>query len=30
VTRLPFNGEADRWFNPAWLIAAESVAESGR
>ncbi len=22
VTRLPYDGEADRWFNPAWLIAA--------
>lgn len=23
VTRLPYNGEADRWFNPEWLIAAQ-------
>ncbi len=22
VTRLPYDGEADRWFNPAWLTAA--------
>lgn len=27
VTRLPYDGEADRWFNPAWLIAAEQVTE---
>jgi dihydromethanopterin reductase len=26
VTRLPYDGEADRWFNPAWLVAAESMA----
>jgi dihydromethanopterin reductase len=24
VTRLPYDGEADRWFNPAWLIAVEN------
>jgi dihydromethanopterin reductase len=23
VTRLPYDGEADRWFDPAWLVAAE-------
>jgi dihydromethanopterin reductase len=23
VTRLPYDGEADRWFNPAWLVAAQ-------
>ena len=22
ITRLPYDGEADRWFNPAWLVAA--------
>ena len=22
VTRLPYDGDADRWFNPEWLIAA--------
>ncbi len=22
VTRLPYDGEADRWFDPAWLVAA--------
>lgn len=21
ITRLPYDGEADRWFDPAWLIA---------
>ena len=21
ITRLPYDGEADRWFNPAWLVA---------
>ncbi|KAA2236032.1 dihydrofolate reductase [Salinarimonas soli] len=21
VTRLPYDGEADRWFDPAWLVA---------
>ena len=25
ITRLPYDGEADRWFNPAWLVAADSV-----
>jgi dihydromethanopterin reductase len=29
VTRLPYDGVADRWFNPAWLVAAERVVESG-
>jgi dihydromethanopterin reductase len=22
ITRLPYDGPADRWFNPQWLIAA--------
>ncbi len=22
INRLPYDGEADRWFDPAWLIAA--------
>ena len=26
VTRLPYDGEADRWFDPRWLVAAASVA----
>jgi dihydromethanopterin reductase len=25
ITRLPYDGEADRWFDPAWLIAARTV-----
>lgn len=24
VTRLPYDGEADRWFNPEWLVATGS------
>jgi dihydromethanopterin reductase len=24
VTRLPYDGEADRWFDPAWLVAADA------
>jgi dihydromethanopterin reductase len=27
ITRLPYDGEADRWFNPAWLTASEMAAE---
>ena len=23
ITRLPYDGDADRWFDPAWLIASE-------
>jgi len=26
ITRLPYEGEADRWFDPAWLIAADVSA----
>jgi hypothetical protein len=22
INRLPYNGEADRWFDPAWLVQA--------
>jgi dihydromethanopterin reductase len=22
ITRLPYDGDADRWFNPAWVVAA--------
>ena len=22
ITRLPYDGEADRWFNPAWLVGS--------
>jgi dihydromethanopterin reductase len=24
ITRLPYDGEADRWFNPQWLVASNS------
>ena len=24
ITRLPYDGEADRWFDPAWLVASKS------
>ncbi|VTZ48051.1 Dihydromethanopterin reductase [Methylocella tundrae] len=27
VTRLPYDGEADRYFDPAWLTAAASRAD---
>jgi dihydromethanopterin reductase len=23
ITRLPYDGEADRWFDPAWLVVPE-------
>jgi dihydromethanopterin reductase len=26
INRLPYDGDADRWFNPAWLIAGRVVA----
>ncbi len=25
ITRLPYDGEADRWFDPAWLVAGGPV-----
>jgi dihydromethanopterin reductase len=25
ITRLPYDGDADRWFNPAWVISAKSA-----
>jgi dihydromethanopterin reductase len=25
ITRLPYDGEADRWFDPAWLVAGVRV-----
>jgi dihydromethanopterin reductase len=28
ITRLPYDGPADRWFDPAWLVAG-SVTERG-
>ena len=29
VTRLPYDGAADSWFDPAWLVAGASAATSG-
>lgn len=26
INRLPYDGEADRWFNPAWLVASPNGA----
>lgn len=26
ITRLPYEGDADRWFDPAWLVGARGVA----
>jgi dihydromethanopterin reductase len=26
ITRLPYDGDADRWFDPAWLVAANASA----
>jgi dihydromethanopterin reductase len=28
ITRLPYDGEADRWFDPAWLIHQEQSPAS--
>ena len=25
ITRLPYDGEADRWFDPAWLVGGKRV-----
>ena len=30
ITRLPYDGPADRWFNPNWLIAGGSVSDNAR
>ena len=27
ITRLPYDGEADRWFDPAWLLTGAAVRE---
>ena len=27
ITRLPYDGEADRWFDPAWLTASERLSK---
>lgn len=29
ITRLPYDGEADRWFNPAWLVQGGAGASIG-
>ena len=26
ITRLPYDGEADRWFDPAWLVASGAAS----
>lgn len=26
ITRLPYDGEADRWFDPKWLVAGGAAA----
>ncbi len=28
VNRLPYDGEADRWFDPTWLVAGGPTASS--
>lgn len=28
ITRLPYDGEADRWFDPAWLLAGSAHGAS--
>jgi dihydromethanopterin reductase len=28
ITRLPYDGEADRWFDPAWLTGARHEGRS--
>ena len=30
VTRLPYDGPADRWFNPRWLTAGGEVSPIGQ
>jgi dihydromethanopterin reductase len=27
VTRLPYDGDADRWFDPRWLVAARAASQ---
>lgn len=29
INRMPYDGEADRWFDPAWLIAGGQAPRSG-
>jgi dihydromethanopterin reductase len=26
ITRLPYDGEADRWFDPVWLVGSSSAS----
>lgn len=26
ITRLPYDGPADRWFNPTWLVARRAIS----
>ena len=26
ITRLPYDGEADRWFDPVWLVASGAAS----
>jgi dihydromethanopterin reductase len=28
ITRLPYDGEADRWFDPAWLVGGPARAQT--
>jgi dihydromethanopterin reductase len=28
VTRLPYDGDADRWFDPRWLVAARGASQA--
>ena len=30
ITRLPYDGDADRWFDPAWLIAGSTDNRSAQ
>ena len=30
ITRLPYDGDADRWFNPAWVISAQMASSASR
>ncbi len=29
INRLPYDGDADRWFDPAWLVAAAPTVAAG-
>ena len=30
ISRLPYDGEADRWFDPSWLVTGGKGSRSGR